>query len=129
MTTAELNTILAENAQEARTARLMANITRRAATLFADGYTAIKNINGVYAQAYQVLSPEGKRYSVKVSMTPAEPGSFYGDKCTCPCFADHKTCKHLQAIRLDMEQDAALDAQAECEEEARTFFAEAAARY
>ncbi len=125
MNTNELTVLLNED----RTARLMANITRRAARLFQDGYIATPTMSGLFVQAFQVVSPEGKRYSVKVSKTNAEPGTFFGDKCSCPCFAEVKTCKHLQAVRLELEQDAALEAQAEREEEARTFFAEAACAY
>ena len=123
MNTAELTALLNED----RTARLMANITRRASTLFSDGYTATLTMNGLYVKSFQVTAPKGNRYSVKLSKTNAEPGTLFGDKCSCPCFAEHKTCKHLQALRLELEQEAAWDAQAEREDEAHTFFAEAAA--
>jgi len=112
MNTAELTTLLNED----RNARLMANITRRAARLFADGYTSTQTMNGLFVKTFQVASPEGKRYSVKVSKTNAEPGTFFGDKCSCPCFAEVKTCKHLQAIRMELEQDAAQEAAWEAQE-------------
>ncbi len=108
----ELNTFLNED----RTARLMANIARRAARLFEVGYTATPNMSGLYVKAFQVLSPEGKRYSVKLSKTNALPGTFFGSSCSCPCFDEHKTCKHLQGVELMLAQEEALEASWEAQE-------------
>ena len=117
MNSAELTALLNEDRAEKRTARLMANITRRASRLFDDGYTATKNMNGLYAQMYQVVSPEGQRYSVKISQTPALPGTFYGSRCTCPCFTEHKTCKHLQGVELMLAQEDAQEAEYEARQD------------
>jgi len=113
MNSAELTALLNED----RTARLMANITRRAARLFDDGYTATPTMNGLYVKAFQVLSPEGKRYTVKIDKTNSFlPGTPFGSRCSCPCFTDHKACKHLQGVELMLAQEQALEASWEAQE-------------
>lgn len=111
MTSAELTALLNDD----RRACTLANITRRASRLFDDGYTAALTMNGLYVKAFQVLSPEGKRYSVKLSKTHAPAGSFFASKCSCPAFAEYDTCKHLEAIAMqdaqERAQEAAYDAQ------------------
>ena len=102
----------AKSPADINAARTLANIARRAATLFQDGYTATETMNGLYATCFRVRSPKGKVYTVKVSRTMAEPGTFYGSKCSCPCFADHLACKHLLACTERVEANAADEAQA-----------------
>ncbi|MBV9851038.1 MAG: hypothetical protein JO250_15310 [Armatimonadetes bacterium] len=113
MNTAELTALHTETLNEARRARLLTNITRRAETLFTTGgYTATQTMDGQYAACFLVVSPEGRRYTVKVSRTMAAPGTFYGSKCSCPCFEKELTCKHLLACTARVEADAAAEAQA-----------------
>lgn len=116
MNSAELTALhtetLNETRNEGRRARLLANIARRAARLWEDGYTATETMNGQYVTCFRVHSPEGKTYTVKVSKTMAAPGTFYGSKCDCPCFADNLTCKHLLACTERVDADAAAEAQA-----------------
>lgn len=76
--------------------RTLANISRRAASLFADGYQVRAHEGTSF---YEVTSLEGKRYSVW-------HGEKTGYECSCPCFADWNTCKHLEAIDL-MKRDEA----------------------
>ena len=111
MNTAELTALLNEDRAAQQKARLMDNITRRAARLWEVGYVATETISGLYVRAFQVLSPEGKRYSTKVSKTDALPGTFFGSRCSCPCFTDHKTCKHLIALSERVETEARDEAQ------------------
>ena len=64
MNSAELTALhtetLTETWNEARHARTLANIARRASRLFDVGYTATETMNGLYVRAFQVASPEGK---------------------------------------------------------------------
>lgn len=111
--TNELNTFLNED----RAARTLANIARRASRLFQVGYSATPTMNGLFVQAFQVVSPEGKRYTVKIDKTNTFPvGAAFGSKCSCPCFAELKTCKHLQGVELMLAQEAALEASWEAQE-------------
>ena len=105
MNSAELTALHTETINEVRRARLLANITRRAAILFEVGYTAKETLTGLYVRAFQVTSPEGKTYRVKISKTPAEPGTFFGSGCNCPCFEKETTCKHLLAIENMIAQE------------------------
>lgn len=93
----ELTALHSETLNGFRLSRLMSAIARRAENLWIDGYTAKQTMNGLYVSCFQVASPEGKTYAVKVSRAAAEPGTTFGSKCSCPCFAEHKTCKHLLA--------------------------------
>ena len=107
MNTAELTalhtaTIAAMNA-EARTARTLGNIARRAETLLSDGYTVETcRVKGLF----YVAGPQGQEYVVNV-------GTALGHSCDCPAFAEYDTCKHYQAVGLmlrDEAQAAAYDA-------------------
>ena len=62
LTSAELTALHTETLNEVRRARLLANITRRAALLFEVGYTAKETLTGLYVRAFLVTSPEGKTY-------------------------------------------------------------------
>lgn len=111
--TNELTALLNED----RAARTLANIARRAACLFQVGYTATPTMNGLFVQAFQVVSPEGKRYSVKIDKTNTFPvGAAFGSKCSCPCFAELKTCKHLQGVELMLAQEAVQEAEYDARE-------------
>ncbi len=119
MNTAELTALLNEDRTAKRTTRLLANITRRAGTLLADGYR-IKEEVGFWF----VYGPQGNDYMVWTGSPKT------GEYCNCPCFKEHSTCKHYLAVKANINaQEAAYDAQAERQEEASTYFAEAAAAY
>lgn len=105
MNTAELTAIHTETLAEVSRARTLANIARRASRLFEVGYTATETMSGLYVRTFQVTSPEGHCYRVKVSKTPAAPGSFFGSGCSCPCFEKELTCKHLQGVELMIAQE------------------------
>ena len=109
LTTTEMTDLLNEDAIARAEARTLANISRRAQTLFTDGgYRAHFLGDGHYC----IFSPKGDTYAVFVSDVPA--GEIFGSYCTCPCFLSRQTCKHLQAVELsiaegaegDKEQDA-----------------------
>lgn len=119
MNTAELTalhtaTLTAMN-EEARTSRTLASITRRAQTLFTDGYTVeTGRVDGLY----YVAGPQGQEYQVNV-------GTALGDCCDCPAFARYDTCKHYEAVELMLREAAqgeAADRESEEAEEARDFF-------
>lgn len=100
LTTAELTalhgaTLAAMNA-EARTARTLANISRRAQTLFTDGgYRA----EAFASDFFHVFGPEGQHYTVLC-------GAVAGFNCDCKAFSEYGTCKHLEAVDM-MKSDAA----------------------
>ncbi len=100
MNTAELTalhtaTLTAMNS-EARRERTLANIARRAQTLFADGYTVETcRVKGFF----YVTGPQGQEYQVNV-------GTALGDDCDCPAFAEYGTCKHFQAVDLMLRDEA-----------------------
>ena len=96
LTSAELTALHTETVNDAREARTLANIARRAKTLIEDGYQ-IRAYEGTHF--YEVTSPKGDRYSVW-------HGEKVGFECNCPAFEKYATCKHLQAIDL-MKQDEA----------------------
>ena len=89
----ETITLLHKAAQESRT---LANISRRAASLFADGYK-VRAYEGT--SFHEVTSPKGDRYGVW-------HGLETGYCCSCPCFAEWNTCKHLEAVDLMLKDDA-----------------------
>ena len=109
MNSAELTALHIETINDARRARLLANITRRAAILFEVGYTAKETLTGLYVRTFQVTSPEGKTYRVKLSAGNAEPGTFLGSGCTCPCFENEAVCKHLLAVERMTREDEEAD--------------------
>jgi len=104
LTNNELTTFLNEDAAARIEARTLANIARRAATLFQDGYKVASYVPGLYL----ITSPEAAFYTVRVSGTPG--CEVFGSYCTCPCFGKHKTCKHLQAVVNAIEEGAEGDA-------------------
>ena len=98
LTTTELTALHTETihaAQKAaRASQTLTNISRRAASLLEDGYSVRS-----YKDLHIVESPKGDKYSVW-------HGLKVGYECSCPCFAEWNTCKHLEAIDL-MKKDAA----------------------
>lgn len=102
MLTAELTALLNEDSATRLEARTQANISRRAVTLFEDGYKA----RCVAPELFLVTSPQGDVCSVRVSDAPAP----FGPSCSCPCFTSHQTCKHLQAVVAAIEEGAEGDA-------------------
>jgi uncharacterized Zn finger protein len=119
MNTAELTalhtaTLTAMN-DEDRRGRTLTNITRRAETLFADGYTVERSrVNGLF----YVSGPQGQEYQVNI-------GTAIGNHCDCPAFSEYETCKHYQAVDLMLKEAAqseAADRESEEAEEARSFF-------
>jgi hypothetical protein len=96
LTSAELTELHAATVNAARASRTLTNISRRAARLLSDGYQ-VRSYEGTHF--HEVTSPKGDRYGVWHGI---ETGYF----CSCPCFAEWNTCKHLEAIDL-MLKDAA----------------------
>ncbi len=100
MTTAEIQQTTAEIIK----ARTLANISRRAQTLFADGDTA-KEV------AAENFSPRGEESVVTPTDTPTD--EVFGDRCTCPAFESYGECKHhlgVLAHKRDEEQAAEYNA-------------------
>lgn len=95
LTNAELTELHAETLTDARRARTLANIARRAASLLADGYEIRSYGDGLYV----VESPKGDKYVVW-------HGVEVGHSCDCPCFAEYGTCKHSQAVDMKKQDDA-----------------------
>jgi hypothetical protein len=99
LTTTEITEFLNADAE----ARTNANITRRALTLFESGYSAIQDSPNFYT----ILTPAEGRYTVHINEDdPAN--DVFGNFCSCPCFDSRKTCKHLQAVVNQREQEARL---------------------
>lgn len=92
-------------------ARTLANIQRRAETLFSDGYTAEPFAAGIY----WVTSPKGDLYAVTCD-------EVMGYKCDCECFKSRNTCKHLLAVAKDIRDGEEADRAYEAAEEVRNFF-------
>lgn len=119
MNTAELTALhtatLTAMTAESRLNHTYANITRRAQTLFNDGYTVERSrVDGLYF----ITSPEGQEYHVNL-------GTALLDSCDCPAFVKYDTCKHFQAVELmlmEAAQSEAADREAEQDEECRNFF-------
>ena len=106
LTTTELTDLLNEDSIARAEARTLANISRRAQTLFTDGgYSALPLGGGRFC----IFSPKGDTYAVFISETP--DCEVFGSSCSCPCFAARRTCKHLQAVVLSIEEGADLDAE------------------
>ena len=105
MMTAEV-TILLNEASAARVeTRTLANISRRAVTLFESGY----KVSSMAPELFLVTSPQGDLYRVRVS----DDAAPFGPSCSCPCFASHQTYKHLQAVVAAIEEGAEGDALAD----------------
>lgn len=98
MNTSELTALHTETLSDARTARTLANISRRAASLLADGYQVRS-----YSDLHIVESPKGDKYTVW-------HGVEVGYTCSCPCFAEYNTCKHLEGVDLMKQEDAQAEA-------------------
>ncbi len=85
-------------------ARTQANISRRAQTLFQNGYTVDESsVTGLYF----ITGPQGQEYQVNI-------GTALGNHCDCAAFDKYATCKHFQAVDLmqrDEAQAAEYDAQ------------------
>ena len=100
MNTSELTALHTETIaalhKASKDARTLTNISRRAASLIADGYQ-VRAYEGT--SFYEVTSPKGDHYNVW-------HGLEVGFECSCPCFAEWNTCKHLEAIDL-MKKDEA----------------------
>ena len=95
LTNAELTALHTEAVNAAKAARTLANISRRAQTLIEDGYQVRSHGEDLHV----VESPKGDKYVVF-------HGANAGYCCSCLCFENLTTCKHLQAVDM-MKQDAA----------------------
>ena len=102
--TAEDQLQLTEMINEDRYARTLANIARRAETLFADGYKATPSAGSAHFQSYLVTTPAGEFYMVCLSDTPK--CDVFGDYCTCPAFTKYHECKHHLAILWRCQEEA-----------------------
>ena len=119
MNTAELTALNTETLTEIATNRTLANISRRAATLFQNGYRA--EATG-FTGLYRVHGPQGQTYMVTCD-------SVLGFDCDCECFKKLNTCKHLQAVDLAVREGAQADADFERAQEVKTFFDMSADRF
>ncbi|GDX40743.1 hypothetical protein LBMAG21_10350 [Armatimonadota bacterium] len=96
------------------TARLLANITARAARLWEDGYTLVRKSEDTVV----VTSNEGTKYEVDLIF----------DSCECPCYKNQGTCKHLEGwerlekIQAEYEEHLLAGAPTEDEEFGRTWY-------
>ena len=97
--TALSNDELTEIIKNDRYARTLANIARRAETLWEDGYKAEK----FATDFYHVFSPKGDIYSVLLN-----EGSL--DACDCPAWKKFGTCKHKLAVEKLAREEAEADA-------------------
>lgn len=105
MNTAELTALHNETIAEMGNARTLANITRRASSLFSDGYSAAQEGAG----SYTVFTPAGDSYWVNVNdLNPAD--TVFGNFCTCPAFPKYGSCKHLEAILMQRNEEAQIAA-------------------
>lgn len=90
-------------------ARTLANIARKAETLWADGYTAYRS--GIWDDTYSVLSPEGNEYVV---ILPTDGGK---SRCSCKAWRNYGECKHYIAVLHEHKKEemiaAGLDAMTE----------------
>ena len=102
MMTAEVTNLLNEASAARIEARTLANISRRAVTLFESGYKA----RSMAPELFLVTLPQGDLYRVRVS----DDAASLGPCCSCPCFGSHQTCKHLQAVVAAIEEGAEGDA-------------------
>ncbi len=96
MNTAELTALHIETLTEARIARTLASIARRAETLLTEGGYKVET---AWEGLYHVLGPQGQHYMV-VSDT------ILDNHCDCKAFAEYETCKHLQAVELMLRDEA-----------------------
>ena len=107
LNSSELTTLHTELLNEERYARTLANIARRAETLWEDGYT----FSSMGKDGYIVFTPKNETYAVFLSDLPA--GELFGSSCSCPAFEKYATCKHLMAVQWkerENAQEAAFDA-------------------
>ena len=100
MNTSELTALHTETLNAVSIARTLANISRRAASLLADGYR-VRSYEGT--SFYEVISPKGDKYTVWHGME-------VGYTCSCLCFAEYNTCKHLEGVDLMKQEDAQAEA-------------------
>lgn len=70
----------------------LANIARRALTLFDEGYRLRQHPAPHF---FTVYSPTGAEYVVWTE----------GERCSCPSFQKHKTCKHLLAVKNELRRE------------------------
>ena len=95
--TAEETNELTALLNEERYARTLANIARRAQTLWDDGYTAKQTTATAHFRYYQVWTPAQDLYLVCLSDDPKD--DVFGDSCTCPAWKKYGECKHHLAIQ------------------------------
>jgi len=131
MNTAELTALHTETIADMKRARTIANIERRALTLWADGY-GVRTSAEVWGAGHTLAQPGA--YFVTA---PAKRGDVNGDtkqtykvrcspeagySCTYPAFAEYDTCKHLIAVRNLIEEGEQADRDYLAYEEQMNFF-------
>ena len=98
---AELTAFLTDESKRRIHARTVAAMTRRAATLFEDGYTAAETHTGAHSRRFDVRTPQGGLYLVCVSdwrPTGGPEDAVFSSYCTCPAHGKYGTCKHRIAV-------------------------------
>lgn len=86
--------------------RTMANIARRAETLWADGYVIDEMATLSCTDCYHIRTPKGDEYSVHIERAPV----VFGDDCNCPAYAKFGDCKHHIAILTLRAEEAQTEA-------------------
>lgn len=92
-------------------ARTLANIAARALRLREEGYTITED--DLFDGFFTVQKPDGTKYRVIYDEVK--------QSCTCGCFHERGTCKHLLAVKAKVEEDEWADAQAELHEFTRAY--------
>lgn len=123
--TAEQIFFLNSTAAARAEARTLANINRRALTLFSDGYT-VKPANffgQIESGAFYVTTPKAEG-DVNGDTQKTYKVTSREDKktCTCECFRSRSTCKHFLAIANMVAEGEQADREWERAEEVRNFF-------
>ena len=112
LNSSELTALHTETLTAMRNEKTLANITRRALTLFSDGYRRTLLLGTLAGGVFAVTAPEGHSYIVTAK------SGVLTDSCDCPSFAKLATCKHLEAVQMLIDETAAVDALAAMHEAA-----------
>ena len=96
LNSSELTALHTETLAALRNEKTLANITRRALTLFSDGYRRALLLGTETGGVFAVTAPEGHCYTVTAN------SGVLADSCDCPSFAKLGTCKHLQAVQIEI---------------------------
>lgn len=102
MSADEFSAFLAQEKLE----RTLANIARRAETLWADGYRITETAELSQSACYYIATPKGDEYQVHIERAPV----VFGDMCTCPAHKKFGDCKHHMAVLTLRAEEAQTEA-------------------